>query len=187
MTAATGRPLDLALPALVSAAMIAVAVPTMGSMAFAVFLFAFGGGLVFYGLTLWRRRIDARAILVPYLCTVVLFILHVWEEYLADFENVVSVLSGRPIAEEGFLSVAGFIAPALWVSGAILILLRLRLGDYFLCVFFFAMVFAELAHFVFPFAIDGTFHYEAGMYTAALPLIPAFWGLRRMARLMREG
>ncbi len=40
-----------------------------------------------------------------------------------------------------------------------------------------AMVFAELAHFVFPFVEDGTFHYVSGMYTAALPLIPAGYGL----------
>lgn len=36
----------------------------------------------------------------------------------------------------------------------------------------------ELTHFVFPFLIDGTFHYESGMYAAALPLIPAAFDLR---------
>jgi hypothetical protein len=39
------------------------------------------------------------------------------------------------------------------------------------------MILGELAHFVFPFMEDGTFHYVSGMYTALLPLFPASYGL----------
>ena len=48
------------------------------------------------------------------------------------------------------------------------------------------MILAELSHFVFPFLIDGTFHYESGMWTAALPLLPAFYGLNIVMREIRN-
>jgi hypothetical protein len=49
-----------------------------------------------------------------------------------------------------------------------------------ICIFFIGMLVAELTHFVFPFVEDGTFHYFFGMHTAALPLIPASIGFRRL-------
>ena len=79
--------------------------------------------------------------------------------------------------ERGFLTVAGFVAPILWLIGAVLLLKRTNIGYYMLSFFFVTMTIAELAHFVFPFIEDGTFHYTSGMYTAALPLIPAGYGL----------
>ena len=90
------------------------------------------------------------------------------------------------MSEEKFLTIAGFFMPMFLVTGAILILKRWRFDDYFLCMFFFAMLIAELAHFVFPFVIDGTFHYESGMYTVAIPLIPAAYGLRLMLLEIRN-
>ena len=88
--------------------------------------------------------------------------------------------------EQNFLTVAAFLAPIIWISGAILLLLRISFGYYFLCAFFFAMAIAELSHFVFPFLEDGTFHYASGMYTAALPLFPAGYGLYVMLREIRR-
>ena len=58
-----------------------------------------------------------------------------------------------------------------------LLLKRTDIGYYLLSFFFVGMTVAELSHFVFPFLEDGTFHYTSGMYTAALPLIPAAYGL----------
>ncbi len=177
---------NLLLPLMVAICLPAIAFTLMGVMPLMVFLLAFGGGLVFYAATLWRTPIDTTKILVPYLLTVIFFIIHVYEEYLTDFEDVASTIGGRTISEENFMTIAGFLAPIMWVAGAIFILKRWKFGDYFLCMFFFAMLIAELTHFIFPFLIDGTFHYESGMYTAAIPLIPAAYGLRLMFKEIRQ-
>jgi len=65
----------------------------------------------------------------------------------------------------------------MWVTGAILILKKTQFGFYFLSFFIVALTMAELSHYIFPFLEDGTFHYVSGMYTAALPLIPAGYSL----------
>lgn len=54
---------------------------------------------------------------------------------------------------------------------------KTQFGYYFLSFFIVAMTMAELSHYIFPFIEDGTFHYVSGMYTAALPLIPAGYAL----------
>ena len=53
-------------------------------------------------------------------------------------------------------------------------------------MFFVAMMLAELSHFIFPFMEDGTFHYFPGMWTAALPLLPAAWGRSRSRSTVRR-
>jgi len=176
----------LILPAIMAIGMPVIGYIMMGLVPLVVFSFAFGGGFLLYCGTIWRRPIDARRILVPYLLTVILFIIHVYEEYITDFEVLIGTISGVAVPEENFMAVAAFLAPVIWISGAICILRQWRFGDFFLCVFFFAMILAELAHFVFPFMVDGTFHYESGMYAAALPLFPALYGMYHMMRLRRR-
>ncbi|MCH7976309.1 MAG: HXXEE domain-containing protein, partial [Bacteroidetes bacterium] len=124
-----------------------------------------------------KTPVDPQKIIVPYLLSVILFIAHVYEEYITDFEGLVSDISGVHVLERDFLTVAAFIAPVLWLVGAVLLLKRTDIGYYLLSFFFVGMTVAELSHFVFPFLEDGTFHYTSGMYTAALPLIPAAYGL----------
>jgi len=152
-----------------------------------VFTIAFGGGLLLYVATAWRRQFDTRKVVIPYLLTVMLFLVHTYEEYLTDFEGLLSTLGGRTVAESDFLLLVAWLAPFTWVGGAVLLVRQSAFGYYFLCAFLVAMTIAELAHFVFPFVIDGTFHYESGMYTAALPLIPAFYALFVMLREIRRG
>lgn len=176
----------LILPGLVAIVMPTIAFTSAGIVPGMVFTFAFGGGLILYVSTLWRTRIDATKIIVPYLLTVILFIIHVYEEYLTHFEVTVTRMSGVEVSQFTLLTIAAFMAPVMWTAGAIFILKRWRFGDFFLCAFFFAMLLAELSHYIFPFMIDGTFHYESGMYTAFLPLIPAAYGLRQMLILLRE-
>ena len=72
------------------------------------------------------------------------------------------------------------------LTGAILLLKKTHAGYYFLSVLYANMIVAELAHFVFPFMEDGTFHYVSGMYTAALPLLPAIYGLYITLREIRK-
>jgi len=181
-----GDPKHLILPLLTVIGAASIAYFQLGWLPAIVFTVAFGGGLILYMATAWRRRFDTSKIIIPYLLTVMFFVVHVYEEYVTDFEALISELVGHRVPEENFLFIAAFMAPFIWIGGAIMLIKQWAYGYYFLCAFFIAMTVAELAHFVFPFMVDGTFHYESGMYTAALPLIPAFYGLYVMSREIRK-
>ena len=177
-----GKKRHLVLPLLTVIFAASVGYMQLSWVAALVFTVAFGGGLALYMATIWRVPFDARTVLVPYLLTVIFFIVHVYEEYLTEFWTLLTTITGQEVSQGDFLFVAAFTGPILWIAGAILILMRTHYGDYFLCAFFFAMVIAELAHFIFPFAEHGHFHYSSGLYTAAVPLIPAGYGLYIMLR-----
>lgn len=135
------------------------------------------GGFILYLKTGYKNHFDTSKIIVAYLLAVVFFIIHVYEEYIFGFEHIASQLSGSEVSQQSFLTFAGFFAPVMWVSGAILIIKRWAIGYYFLAFFFIAMTVAELTHFIFPFILYGEWKYTAGVATAALPLIPAWYGL----------
>lgn len=158
------------------AAFVGMAQVMLGTLPAVIFSVASIGGFFLWMATTYRTPVDTRKVIVPYLLTVIFFIVHVYEEYITDFEVAITDITGFHMLEKNFLTVAAFIAPIVWITGAILIIKKTHLGFYFLSFFFFAMMFAELSHFVFPFLEDGTFHYVSGMYTAAVPLIPAGYG-----------
>jgi uncharacterized YccA/Bax inhibitor family protein len=151
-----------------------------------VFTVASVGGFVLWLRTTWKTPVDPYKLIIPYLLTVIFFIGHVYEEYLTDFEVAMTDITGFHIAEQSLLTIAAFVAPIMWLTGAILLLKRLPIGYYFLSFFFVAMMIAELSHFIFPFLEDGTFHYVSGMYTAAIPLFPAAWGFSIVIREIRR-
>lgn len=146
---------------------------------FSVFLI---GGLVPWRVTTYGRPADPDKIVIPYLLTVVLFVVHVVEEYMTEFWVAISNLSGHHVSEESFLLVAAFLGPMLWLTGLILLYVRTELGNYFTWAFLVAMTVSELAHFVFPIAAYGEFRYFSGLYTAILPLIPAAWCVWRLVQ-----
>lgn len=156
---------------------VGMALVLLGKIPAVIFSVASIGGFIFWMLTTYKTPIDTQKVIVPYLLAVVLFIIHVYEEYITDFEVAMTDITGFHMLEKNFLTVAAFVAPILWITGAILLIKKTHIGYYFLSFFFIAMTMAELAHFVFPFLEDGTFHYVSGMYTAALPLIPAGYGM----------
>lgn len=135
-----------------------------------LFSIALLGGLAVWGATTLRTPIDPRRIIVPYLMTVALFVVHVLEEYLTHIEQLLSTISGYTITQSNFLLLAAFFAPVFWVTGAALLLKGSQLGEYIASTFYFGMIAGESSHFIFPFLEDGHFHYASGMITA-LPLI----------------
>jgi len=173
------------------AGFVGMALVFLGKLPAIVFAVAAIGGFVLWLSTTYKTPIDTQKVIVPYLLAVILFIVHVYEEYVTDFEVAMTDITGFHMLERNFLTVAAFVAPILWIAGAILIIKRTRIGYYFLSFFFVAMTIAELSHYVFPFLEDGTFHYVSGMYTAALPLLPAGYGLfvtmRELRRIRRQG
>ena len=121
---------------------------------------------------------DCRAI--EHVCRIGYYIDEQWEtenkgETLADFQ-IEHIL----VKDEGFWTRFKnclwylFNYRNIWLNCTLI--KRTDIGFYFLSFFYVAMMFAELSHFVFPFLEDGTFHYVSGMYTAAIPLIPAGYG-----------
>jgi hypothetical protein len=138
---------------------------------------ASAGGFLLYLKTGYKYRFDTSKVIIAYLLAVIFFIIHVYEEYIFGFEHIASELSGEVVAQQSFMTVAAFFGPVIWLVGAILIIKQWALGYYFLAFFFVAMTIAELTHFIFPFILYGEWRYTAGVATAALPLIPAWYGL----------
>jgi hypothetical protein len=149
-----------------------------------VFLFSatFVGGLILWTATTYRADIDPNKIIVPYLLTVIFFIGHVYEEYTSHIEVALGAIMHIQLTQHEFLTVAAFIGPVIWLAGAMLILIGVRLGYFLVSVFLFGMMFGELSHFAFPFMENGKFHYVAGMYTCALPIASAWYTFLIMSR-----
>lgn len=177
--------LNLVLVVLFVAGMLTAAHAIAGTLAMFPFAIAFGGGAVAWLLTTFRKPIGAEGLVVPTLLTVILFVAHVAEEYFTDFHVAIAHLAGTEPSLDAFLGVAAFGAPIIWISAVLLLMARHPFGNYLIWAFFIGMLLAELTHYAFPFVEDGTFHYFSGMYTAFLPLIPAYVGFRRMWRTIR--
>jgi hypothetical protein len=151
-----------------------------------VFTIPLVGGLVLWLATTYKTQVDPLKLIVPYLLTMIFFIIHVYEEYITDFEVAMTDISGVHVLERDFLTIIVFLGPVVWLSGAILLLKRIAAGYYFMSAMYVGMIVGELAYFVFPFMEDGTFHYVSGMYTALLPLLPASYGLNTILREVRN-
>lgn len=156
----------------------------LGPIAAAVFAVFLGGSLVTWRLTTYGRPAEPGPIVVPYLLAVILFVVHVGEEYFTDFWVVLGSLTGRDISQANFVIVAALVGPILWLLGLVLFYVRTEIGNWLVWAFVVAMTVSELVHFVFPFMAYGEFGYFSGLYTAALPLIPA-WVVA--VRLIRAG
>lgn len=137
--------------------------------------FAFVGGLALWLTTTFRTPIEPRTIIGPYLVTVIVFIVHVSEEYVSHIERSLTTISGVAITQTDFLIVAAFAAPIIWLAGAVMVLKGWAFGYFFVSTFLFGMMFGEVSHVAFPIMEDGTFHYSAGMLTAVLPITSAWY------------
>jgi len=147
-----------------------------------LFSVTFIGGFIFWLLTTYRTPVNPDTIIVPYLITLACFIIHVYEEYVSHIERTLSTMSGTEVTQHNFLTIAAFIGPIVWLSGATMLITRWSFGYFLLGTFLFGMMIGELSHFVFPFMEDGRFHYSAGMYTAILPIGSAWWMFTKMKK-----
>lgn len=151
-----------------------------------LFSTTFGGGLVVWLATTYRVPVDPEKLILPHLVTVMLFIVHVYEELVSHIELFMSRLTGLHVSQQDFLTIAAFIAPIIWLAGAVMMLRRWHFGYFFASVFYFGMMFGEPTHFIFPFIENGRFHYVAGMYTALLPCIGGWYTFTVVVREMRK-
>lgn len=172
--------------ALLAAALFTLAVVALGYGLLGVWpalLFAFGfvGGLVLW-LTLPSpsRFRDIRA---PFIVTLALFVAHKLEERYLDFFPALSRLTGAPMPDTGSIWVGLLYAfAAAWLLIPWLVGRGVAFGHFLAWTFFASMGVTELAHFVFPFLVEGSPRYFPGLATAALLAPAGWWGLWRMAR-----
>jgi hypothetical protein len=152
----------------------------------ALFAVAFVGGFILWMLTTFRTPVEPQAVIVPYLMTVIAFVVHVYEEYVAHVERHLAILSGLPVTQPSFLAIAAFVAPTIWLLGAVLLLKRWAFGWFLASTFLFGMMFAELSHFVSPIMQANDSYYSPGMYTAILPIASGWLTFRIVVREMRK-
>jgi hypothetical protein len=141
------------------------------------------------GFLLWRFAthhviVEPRTIIVPYLLTVIAFMAHVYEEYQAfvsGYPGIVDAVVSLDL--NTLISHAAFISPIVWLSAAVVFLLRWPVGYYMACVFLFGMMFIEPTHYIAPFLMEGKWHYVGGAWTA---FIPAALGWHTFLRLRAE-
>lgn len=158
----------------------------LGPIAAAIFSVFLIGSLIIWRLTTYGHPVDPRPIVIPYLLTIIFFTIHVGEEYFTKFWIALSGLTGQSIPEQNYFLVAALIGPIFWLTGLILLYLRTEIGNWLAWAFVVAMTVSELAHFVFPFLGNQPVGYFSGLYTAALPLIPAWFVAIRLYRDSRE-
>lgn len=120
----------------------------------------------------------------PYWITLALFLVHRVEERFSGFFAALSNLTGGPTPP--ILSWPVILLVLTSVGAWLLVLPLLKRGSafgaYLAWTFFAAMGVTELAHFVFPFVVDGRLGYFPGMASVVLLAPVAWWGMFRMAR-----
>ena len=66
----------------------------LGLLPAIIFGIASVGGFVLWMLTTYRTPIDTEKLIVPYLFTIMLFICHVYEEYVTHFNMAITDITG---------------------------------------------------------------------------------------------
>jgi hypothetical protein len=178
----TGARRTVVLAAGIAAVLIAAGYPFLGVIAIAI-CGLFAVSFVPWRMTTYGRPADPLPLIIPYLIAVILFKVHVGEEYLTEIWTAFSDL-GQPMTERTFFLVAATIAPIFWLLGLILLYLRTEIGNWMTWVFVVAMAVVELTHLVYPFMDTGHFGYFSGIYTC---LLPAAAGWFLAFRLYRAG
>lgn len=136
------------------------------------------------GLFLWLvtpMQASLRQIIVPYLITLGLFIVHKIEERECGFFPALSELTGTPVPDPGSVpAILLYGVAMIWLLIPLLIWKRYAFGYYLLWTFFASMGISELAHFVFPLFRDQPYGYFPGMWSV-IPLAPvAWWGMYKL-------
>ena len=146
----------------------------------------FVGGFALWWMTTRKIRIDPQRVVIPYLFTVIAFIAHVAEEYLAYLRGYHHILEGSPftLTLEMLLLFAATLAPILWLTSAIMFLKRWPAGYFAVSVFLFGMMFIEPTHYIAPFIQAGGPHYVGGMWTAFAPIAMGWYTFLRLRREM---
>ncbi|MBF9221667.1 hypothetical protein [Hymenobacter ruricola] len=172
--------------------------------------------LVLWRRTYLARPTDPALILPLFLLTVAALEIHMTEEYLTGFGPAMSRLFNISWTERGFLLVFAFFGPTLYALTALGLYYRVPLAGFLAWFIFIGPGVAEFTHFIFPVlkpaiapelarAVSAVvangrlvanmpnyyFHttgryYFAGMWTAALPMLPGIYAIIRLLQAHRR-
>jgi hypothetical protein len=146
-----------------------------------MFLFAFGflGGLIIWLFV--PTDSPFQAIRAPYFLTLALFVVHKLEERFLDFFPALSQITGVPMPESGsVLAILLYAFAATWLLIPWLVGRSHQFGYYLAWTFFTSMGVTELAHFVFPLFVGGSYGYFPGMASTVVLAPVAWWGMWRL-------
>jgi len=172
--------------------------------------------LLLWHKTNLARPTDPALILPLFLLTVAALEIHMTEEYLTGFGPAMSRLFDISWTEQGFLLVFAFFGPVLYTLTALGLYYRVPIAGFMAWFIFIGPGVAEFTHFLFPalqpavhpelartisaVVSNGHFvanmpnyyvgttgrYYFAGMWTAALPMLPGIYAIARLWRAHRE-
>ncbi|PZR29213.1 MAG: hypothetical protein DI535_03650 [Citrobacter freundii] len=146
-----------------------------------IFTFGYVGGLFCWIVA--PSRLPLRKIAVPYVITLLLFILHKVEEREMDFFPALAELTGVPVPEEmSPLVIILYAIGACWLLIPFLIWKRSQLGYYLAWTFFCSMGLTELAHFIFPLFTGTPYGYFPGMWSVIALAPVGWWGMYRLSK-----
>lgn len=138
------------------------------------------------GLILWlitSIKVTLRQIIIPFLVTLVFFILHKVEERECDFFPELSKLTGTPVPDpSSWPAILLYASAMFWLLIPFLIWKQQPLGYFLIWTFFTSMGISELAHFVFPLFRDQPYGYFPGMWSVILLAPAAWWGIYKLTR-----
>lgn len=156
----------------------------LGALYAGIFFIGYWGGFIIWMLVPsyapWAK------IKAPYWLTLLMFLLvHKPEENRMKFFEVVSAkITGASVPEMSIGLVIGLLALPIgaWLVAPLLLKRKYDFGYYLAWTLFASMGISELAHFVFPFIIEGPYSYFPGMISVILLAPTAWWGMYRMIK-----
>lgn len=146
-----------------------------------MFLFAFGflGGFILW-LSL-PTTVSFAIIKVPYFLTFAFFIFHKLEERYFNFFPRLAEITGVPMPDTNSILVyLLYLFAGAWLLIPFLVKRGYSFGYYLAWTFFTSMGVIELAHFVFPFFLEGSYGYFPGMISVFFLAPTAWWGMWRL-------
>lgn len=170
----------------ISALAFSLAVPTVGYLSFgivpaSIFLVGYLGGFILWMLI--PDRASFASVKIPYVITLLLFILHRIDEYVSEFQLTLSGITGVPVPEVASIPIIILLIGSVlaWVLAPMLMKRGYAFGYYLMWTFFASMGISELAHFIFPLFTGNGYAYFPGMASVLL-LAPAAWfGMWRLS------
>lgn len=153
----------------------------LGWLPMILFSFGFLGGFILW--LLLPVRASFSDIRNPYWLTLVLFVLHKYEERRMNFFPALSELTGIPVPEADSIgAILLYVAAGSWLLIPWLVSKQNQFGYYLTWTFFTSMGVIELAHFVFPFFTNEPYRYFPGMVSVVWLAPAAWWGIYRLSK-----
>ena len=166
--------------------------------------------------TYLRNPVDPAIILPLFIFTVAALQIHILEEYLTGFGPAMSRLFNIPWSEKSFLIIFAIVGPTIYTLTSLGLYYKIPFAGFIAWFIFIGPGVAEFTHFIFPlltpkiqpsninsisqfirgvpienmpnyfYKTTGKYYF-AGMWTAALPMIPGVYSIYRLIKVQAGG